>query len=106
MNKHFEDAQYYLKRAGETAARGVQEELAPIRERFTAIVGSDEEPEASRIEKVRSDLEELSKKAEGQTKEAIDNARASLLPRLDDSTMEAIEEIYREYAEPQVHHRW
>ena len=38
--------------------------------------------------------------------QAIDNARASSLPRLDDSTMEAIEEIYTEYAKPQVHHRW
>ena len=77
MNKHFEDAQYYLKRAGETAARGIQEELSPIRERFNTIVGEDD-PEPGRLDKVRADLEELSTKAEGQSKEAIDNARARL----------------------------
>ena len=33
MNKHFEDTQYYLKRAGETAKKGIAEELEPVEER-------------------------------------------------------------------------
>jgi hypothetical protein len=33
-NQHFEDARYYLKRAGETAKAGVAGEPEPIRERF------------------------------------------------------------------------
>jgi hypothetical protein len=28
MNQHFEDARYYLKRAGETAKAGIAEELS------------------------------------------------------------------------------
>ncbi|PSQ39186.1 hypothetical protein BRD13_03950 [Halobacteriales archaeon SW_5_70_135] len=30
MNKHFEDARYYLKRAGEHAKLGLREELEPV----------------------------------------------------------------------------
>lgn len=78
MNKHFEDAQYYLKRAAETAARGITEELEPLRERFNDMVGGDDEPEPSRVEQIRADLEELSGRAEGDAKEAIDKARARL----------------------------
>ena len=33
-NQHFEDAQYYLKRAGETTKVGIAEGLELIRERF------------------------------------------------------------------------
>jgi len=33
MNKQFEDTKYYVKRAGETAKKGISEELEPIQER-------------------------------------------------------------------------
>lgn len=75
MNKHFEDAQYYLKRAGETAKKGVVEELEPIERRFSDLTGGEEEPEAGRLEEVRSDLKEVSEKAEGEAKKAIEDAR-------------------------------
>ncbi len=78
MNKHFEDTQYYLKRAGETAKRGVSEELEPVRERFESVVGEEEEPEPGRVEKVRADLKELQVKAEGEAKESIAEARGKL----------------------------
>lgn len=78
MNKHFEDMRYYLKRAGETAKRGIAEELEPIQDRVQALVGEDEEPEPSRIEQLRDDLSELGERAEGEAKEAIDEARAKL----------------------------
>jgi hypothetical protein len=77
-NKHFEDAVYYLKRAGETAKQGVEEELHPIRERVAAISGEEVEPEPSRVEQLRSDLESLQERAEGEAKEAIRTARVRL----------------------------
>lgn len=75
MNKHFEDARYYLKRAGKTAKKGVQEELQPVRERFRELTGEEEEPEMSRLEQVREDLKDIQVSAEGEAKEAIGEAR-------------------------------
>jgi hypothetical protein len=76
MNKHFEDAKYYLKRAGETAKAGVSEELEPLRERVNELIDrEEEEPEPGRFDEVRQDLKELQAKAEGETREAIADAR-------------------------------
>jgi uncharacterized protein YjbJ (UPF0337 family) len=76
MNKHFEDAKYYLKRAGETAKAGVSEEIDPVRERVNDLIDREqEEPEPGRFDQVRADLKELQEKAEGETHEAIENAR-------------------------------
>lgn len=77
MNKHFEDATYYLKRAGETATKGVEEELAPVRERFKALVG-EEEPDPGRLDQIKADLKELQAKAEGEATAAIADAREQL----------------------------
>jgi septation ring formation regulator EzrA len=65
MNQHFEDARYYLKRAGETAKAGIAEELEPIRERLQELVG-DEEPDAGRLQEVQEELTELQERAEGR----------------------------------------
>ncbi|ERJ06916.1 hypothetical protein HLRTI_000994 [Halorhabdus tiamatea SARL4B] len=79
MNKHFEDARYYLKRAGETAKKGVEAELEPVRERFTELTGEEEpEPEPNRLEKIRADLKEVQENAEGEAKEAIKDAREKI----------------------------
>jgi len=78
MNKHFEDAQYYLKRAGKTATKGVKEELEPVEERFRELTGKEEEPEPGRLEKVKADLKELQEKAEGEAEEAIADAREKI----------------------------
>jgi len=78
MNKHFEDTRYYLKRAGETAKRGIQEEIEPLQERVQELTGGDEEPEPGRVEKIRDDLKELGERAEGEAKEAIEQARGKL----------------------------
>lgn len=75
MNKHFEDAQYYLKRAGETAKKGVVEELEPIQERIETVTGGEDEPEAGRLREIRADLQEIQGRAEGEAKEAIADAR-------------------------------
>jgi chaperonin cofactor prefoldin len=78
MNKHFEDARYYLKRAGETAKRGVSEELEPIQERVTELTGKEEEPEQTRLDELRADLKDLQERAEGEAATAIEQARERL----------------------------
>jgi hypothetical protein len=78
MNKHFEDARYYLKRATETAAKGVLEELEPIESRFRELTGREEEPEPSRLAAIREELDTLEERAEGEAKEAIAEAREKL----------------------------
>jgi hypothetical protein len=78
MNKHFEDTKYYLKRAGETAKRGIGEELEPLQERVEKLTGGEEEPEPSRIEELKADLKSLQERAEGETKKAIGDARGKL----------------------------
>jgi hypothetical protein len=79
MNKHFEDARYYLKRAGTTAKAGVAEELDPVREKARNLMDrEEEEPEPGRFEEVKRELTELQEKAEGETREAIRDAREKL----------------------------
>lgn len=78
MNKHFEDTRHHLKRATQTATRGVREELEPIEDRVRELTGREKEPEPSRFETVRQELKEVQQKAEGEAKEAIGEARARL----------------------------
>ncbi|PSQ38445.1 hypothetical protein BRD08_01015 [Halobacteriales archaeon SW_10_66_29] len=78
MNKHFEDTRYYLKRAGETAKKGISEELEPVRERVDDLTGEGEEPEPGRVEQLREDLSDIQQRAEGEAKEAIGEARERL----------------------------
>ncbi|WP_066417785.1 DUF7553 family protein [Halorubrum aethiopicum] len=77
MSKHFEDARYYLGRAAEHAKAGVKEELAPLQERVSKLVGDEpeEEPEPSRLEKLQTDLKALEERAEGEAREAVKSAR-------------------------------
>jgi hypothetical protein len=75
MNKHFQDARYYLSRAGEHAAAGVKEELEPVVERVNELRGVEPEPELSRVEKLQSDLRELERRAEGEARDRITEAR-------------------------------
>ena len=77
MSKHFEDARYYLGRAAEHAKAGVKEELEPLRERVSKLVGDEpeEEPDPSRLEKLQADLKALEERAEGEAREAVGSAR-------------------------------
>ena len=75
MNKHFEDARYYLGRATEHAKEGIKEELDPLEERFRELTGREEEPQPTRLEQVQDDLKTLEERAEGETKKAIHSAR-------------------------------
>ena len=78
MNKHFEDTRYYVKRAGETAKRGLSEELAPIEQRVKKLAGKEDKPEPSRLDDLRADLKELQGRTKGEAKEAIGSAREKL----------------------------
>jgi hypothetical protein len=78
MNKHFEDARYYLVRAGEHAKKGVAEELAPVERRVRRLTGREPDPEPSRLERVREDLEVIETRAEGEAREAVGKARQRL----------------------------
>lgn len=75
MNKHFEDARYYLTRAGKKAKQGVAEELEPVEEKFTELTGGDDEPEPGRLDAIREELGEIEERAEGEAKEAVEKAR-------------------------------
>ena len=77
MSKHFEDARYYLGRAAEHAKAGIKEELEPLQERVSKLVGDEpeEEPEPSRLDKLQADLKELEERAEGEAREALASAR-------------------------------
>ncbi len=88
MNRHFTDAAYYLKRAGEHFRAGVQEEVEPVaertRERLTpvedrvrTVVGEDDdeesEPEAeTRFGRVREEFRE----AEGRARKRVTELRS------------------------------
>jgi uncharacterized protein YjbJ (UPF0337 family) len=78
MNKHFEDARYYLKRAGEHAKVGIKEELEPVETKLREVTGREKEPEPGRIEKIREELGAIEDRAEGETKQAIADARDRL----------------------------
>jgi hypothetical protein len=78
MNKHFEDAAYYLKRAGETAKAGLAEEIGRAEARARELTGREEEPDQSRLEELRADLAALQERAEGEAREAIADARDRL----------------------------
>ena len=91
MAKHFEDARYYMGRAVEHAKAGVKEELEPLEERVRELTGreKDEEPEPSRLESLQAELRELEQRVEGETKEAVQNARGRLLAYRKDRESEA-----------------
>jgi DNA-directed RNA polymerase subunit F len=77
MSKHFEDARYYLGRAAEHAKAGIEEELEPVRERVSALIGEDapDEPEPSRLERLQADVADLESRTEGEVRSALASAR-------------------------------
>ncbi|WP_135365626.1 DUF7553 family protein [Halosimplex halophilum] len=78
MNRHFEDTLYYLKRAGQTARKGVREALSPAEERVRELVGREREPEPGRAESLRSKLEEVPTRARSEAEDAAAAAREAV----------------------------
>jgi len=90
MAKHFEDARYYMGRAVEHAKAGVKEELEPLEDRVRELTGREkEEPEPGRLESLQNELKELEQRVEGDTKEAVQNARGRLLAYRKDQSDDA-----------------
>lgn len=82
MNRHFSDAAYYARRTAEATYDGLREELTPVVEdvkhRYYDYRGIEPPAEPTRIEVVRTELDELESRAEGEAREAIETARQRL----------------------------
>jgi hypothetical protein len=77
MNKHFEDAWYYLGRAFDHLRVGLEEELAPLesamRERFG---WEDEDDEQTRLDRFRSEIRKVEEREPVRTaRERIEGYR-------------------------------
>jgi gas vesicle protein len=77
MNRHFKDAQYYVKRAGKHLKKGITEELEPVEQRLRELTGRTE-PEPTGLDKVRKELEEVEERAEDEAKRVVSKARRRL----------------------------
>jgi hypothetical protein len=74
MNKHFEDAWYYGKRAGKHLTRGLREELAPVERRVRKATGREAEP-TTRAERWRAELKAAEDEAADRARRAVRKAR-------------------------------
>jgi hypothetical protein len=78
MNKHFEDAWYYLRRAWTHLTAGVREELAPAERRARRWVGRETEQEPSRGERVRRNVRDGRQTARERAKHAVRDVQERL----------------------------
>jgi len=76
MNKHFEDAWYYARRAGKHLTRGVREELSPVERRLRTATGREkEEQTTSRREKWRTELKQTEDEVAERARRTVRKAR-------------------------------
>ena len=75
MNRHFDDARYYFGRGFKHLAAGVATELRPLKSRVRRLTGREAEPEPKRLERVQRELREFEERAEGESKQALRDAR-------------------------------
>lgn len=79
MNRHFNDAAYYARRAATATFHGLKEELEPAVEeakyRYYDYRGIEPPAEPTRVEQLQAELDELEERAEGEAREAIQTAR-------------------------------
>ncbi|ADQ66423.1 hypothetical protein C499_01665 [Halogeometricum borinquense DSM 11551] len=80
MNRHFEDAWYYLRRAGNHLADGLREEAKPVERRIRSALGREreEESEPTGRERLESELRDVPRRAERGGKKAIKKARGRI----------------------------
>jgi hypothetical protein len=78
MNKHFQDAWYYLRRAFDHLRIGLTEELAPVeaamRERFGWEEDDTDEPR-TRLDRVRTEFRNVDAEPVRKARERIDQYR-------------------------------
>jgi hypothetical protein len=75
MNRHFEDARYYLGRTVESAAKGAYYELRPVVGRAKEAVGEEPEPEPEGFDAVKADVETMRDRAAHEVSATVDSAR-------------------------------
>jgi len=78
MNRHFNDAWYYAKRAATNLAIGLRIELRPVEERLRELTGREVEPEPSRIDELRGEVREFERTAEQTARETAKTARSKI----------------------------
>lgn len=80
MNKHFEDAWYYLTRAAEHATLGLEEQLEPVATKLRALTGREPEPEPEpdRLETLRADARALRERVTESVRETVTDGRRTL----------------------------
>ncbi|WP_254271762.1 DUF7553 family protein [Haloarcula marina] len=79
MNRHFKDTRYYLKRAVETAGKGVREELTPLENRARAAIGREkDEQESTRLKQVKTDVKGLQQRVGSDAEVALTGARSKI----------------------------
>ena len=74
MNKHFEDAWYYGKRAGKHLRRGLRQELEPVERKVREATGREKEA-MSRAERLRWELKEREYEVERRARRAVRKVR-------------------------------
>jgi hypothetical protein len=75
MNKHFEDAWYYAKRAGKHLTRGLRDELEPVERRLRKRMGWEQAEPTSRAERWRAELKATEDEAADRARRAVRKAR-------------------------------
>jgi hypothetical protein len=75
MNKHFEDAWYYLGRAVDHLRIGLEEELAPLEAALRERFGWEVETEQTRLDRFRDELRNV--EGVGDVRERIDEYRGA-----------------------------
>jgi hypothetical protein len=78
MNKHFQDAWYYLRRAFDHLRIGVAEELAPVEAAMRARFGweeADAEEPRTRLDRVRTEFRNVDAEPVRKARERIDQYR-------------------------------
>ena len=75
MNKHFEDAWYYLRRSGSHLRRGVRTEFRPAERKLRELTNREQQTEPTRREQVRSNLREAERKAKHRSRAVVEDAR-------------------------------
>ena len=75
MNKNFEDAWYYERRAAEHLYRGIREELEPVERRLREATGREKE-EMTRTEKWRAEIVDAETRAGRRARDAVRRARS------------------------------
>ena len=78
MNRHFEDAWYYLRRAGNHLAVGLREEAELVERRVREALGREPAPEPTGRERLETELRGVPRRAERGGKKAVRRARGHI----------------------------